>query len=236
MYRFFKSRQEGYRGSGTEERERIKGVYYMIIGLTGNIGSGKSTVLRRLAGLGAEVIDTDALAREVVAPGTAGLEMIIREFGPGILNEKGELDRAGMADIVFNDPGARARLESIIHPEIRRRLAALISQYRSGQSKSPALVVEVPLLVESGWNRIIDETWVVTVSPEVQIKRVMARNGLSREDVIKRISAQMPQEEKCRHADRIIDNGGPIEKTLAQVDAIWNELILFDHKPQAQKI
>lgn len=206
----------------------------MIIGLTGNIGSGKSTVSRRLAELGAEVIDTDALAREVVAPGTAGLEMIIREFGPGILDEKGELDRAGMAAVVFDDPGARARLEGIIHPEIHRRVADLISEYRGGQGKTPALVVEVPLLIESGWNNMMDETWMVTVDPEVQIKRVMARNDLSREDVIKRIQAQMPQEEKCRYADRIIDNGGPIERTLAQVDTIWNELILFDHK--AQKI
>ncbi|HBV95896.1 MAG: dephospho-CoA kinase [Peptococcaceae bacterium BICA1-7] len=203
----------------------------MIIGLTGNIGSGKSTVSRRLAQLGAEIIDTDALAREVVAPGTPGLERIIREFGAGMLDEKGELDRAGMAAVVFDDPGARAKLEGIIHPEIHRKVAEIISEYRSGHGKAPALVVEVPLLIESGWNAMMDETWVVTVSPEVQLERVMSRSGLSREDVKKRISAQMPQEEKCRYADRIIDNGGSIERTLAQVDNIWNELILFDHKP-----
>jgi dephospho-CoA kinase len=200
-------------------------IFFVIIGLTGNIGSGKSTVSGRLAELGAEVIDTDILAREVVAPGTAGLKKIVEAFGSGMLDENGELDRAAMAAIVFDDPGARARLEGIIHPEIYRRVEDSISQYRSGQGKAPALVVEVPLLIESGWNGKMDETWVVTTGPEEQVRRVMSRSGMSREDVVKRIAAQMSQEEKCRYADRIIDNGGAREKTRKQVDALWKELI-----------
>lgn len=196
----------------------------MIIGLTGNIGGGKSTVSGRLAELGAEVIDTDILSREAVAPGTPGLARIVEEFGPGMLDKNGELDRAAMSAVVFNDPLARARLEGIIHPEIRRRVDAVISKYRSGQGKAPALVVEVPLLIESGWNSMMDETWVVTTGREEQLKRVMARSGLSGEDVEKRIAAQMPQEEKCRYADMIIDNSGTVEATRQQVDAIWKQL------------
>lgn len=196
----------------------------MIIGLTGNIGSGKSTVSRRLAELGAEVIDTDCVARDVVAPGTPGLEKVVREFGPEVLGSSGELDRAVMASIVFNNPGARASLEAIIHPEVFRAVGQKTSDYREGRGNTPLLVVEVPLLIEAGMNGMMDEIWVVTVSPEAQVKRVMARSGLSREDVLKRIKAQMPQEEKLKYADRVIDNSGSVEETIRQVDALWGQV------------
>lgn len=196
----------------------------MIIGLTGNIGSGKSTVSRRLAELGAEVIDTDQVARDVVAPDTPGLEKIVREFGPGLLGSSGELDRAGMASFVFNNPGARARLEAIIHPEVIRVVALKISDYLEGRGITLLLVVEAPLLIEAGMHGMMDEIWVVTVSPEEQVKRVMARSGLSREDVLNRIKAQMPQEEKLKYADRVIDNSGNIEETIRQVDTLWAQI------------
>lgn len=196
----------------------------VVVGLTGNIGSGKSTVSRRLAQLGAQVIDADLVARDVVAPGTEGLARIISEFGTEVLNEKGELDRAGMASIVFKNAEARARLESIIHPEVNRVVDSCISEYRKGRRSPPALVIEVPLLIESGMDSMVDEIWVVTTDPESQVKRVMARSGLSREDVLKRIKAQMSQEEKCRYAHRIIDNSGPLENTHSQVDSIWNQI------------
>lgn len=196
----------------------------MIIGLTGNIGSGKSTVSRRLAELGAEVIDTDQVARDVVAPDTPGLEKIVREFGPGVLGSSGELDRAGMASFVFNNPGARARLEAIIHPEVIRVVALKISDYLEGRGITLLLVVEAPLLIEAGMHGMMDEIWVVTVSPEEQVKRVMARSGLSREDVLNRIKAQMPQEEKLKYADRVIDNSGNIEETIRQVDTLWAQI------------
>jgi dephospho-CoA kinase len=196
----------------------------MIIGLTGNIGSGKSTVSSRLAHLGAEVIDTDQVSREAVAPGTPGLEMVVREFGQEVLTAGGELDRARMASIVFENPSARARLEAIIHPEVNRVVSRRISEYREGRGIAPVLVVEVPLLIESGMHTMMDEVWVVTADPGAQVERVMVRSGLSREEVLKRIKAQMPQEEKCRYADRIIDNSGPIEETIRQVDAAWAQL------------
>lgn len=196
----------------------------MIIGLTGNIGSGKSTVSRRLAELGAEVIDTDCVARDVVAPGTPGLEKVVREFGPEVLGSSGELDRGVMASIVFNNPGARASLEAIIHPEVFRVVGQKTSDYREGRGSTPLLVVEVPLLIEAGMNGMMDEIWVVTVSPEAQVKRVMARSGLSREDVLKRIKAQMPQEEKLKYADRVIDNSGSLDETIRQVDALWRQV------------
>lgn len=196
----------------------------MIIGLTGNIGSGKSTVSLRLAQLGAEVIDTDQVSREIVAPGTPGLERVVREFGPGVITAGGKLDRARMASIVFENPAARARLEAIIHPEVNRVVSRRVSDYREGRGSAPVLVVEVPLLIESGMHAMMDEIWVVTADPGSQVKRVMARSGLSGEEVLKRIKAQMPQEEKCKYADRIIDNSGPIEETIRQVDAVWAQL------------
>lgn len=200
----------------------------VIVGLTGNIGSGKSTVSRRLVQLGAQVIDTDRVARDAVAPGTEGLARIISEFGTGVLNEKGELDRAVMASIVFKNTEARARLEGIIHPEVIKVVDRSISEYREGRRSAPALVIEVPLLIESGMHRMVEEIWVVTTDPESQVKRVMARSGLSREDVLKRIKAQMSQEEKCRYAHRIIDNSGPLENTHRQVDSIWNQITRED--------
>ncbi|MFZ5651946.1 MAG: dephospho-CoA kinase [Bacillota bacterium] len=196
----------------------------MIIGLTGNIGSGKSTVSRRLAQLGAEVVDTDLVSRDAVAPGTWGLKRITDEFGPGVLNENGELDRAKMAAIVFENPGARKTLESIIHPEVIRVVGQRIEEYRRGLGSAPALVVEVPLLIEAGMDKMMDQIWVVTVDREVQVERVMSRSGLSREDVLGRINAQMSQEEKRKYAHRIIDNSGHLEDTVRQVDAIWSEI------------
>lgn len=197
---------------------------FMIIGLTGNIGSGKSTVSRRLAELGAEVIDTDRVSRDVVAPGTPGLERIVREFGAGVLDGNGELDRARMASLVFENPEARARLEAIVHPEVIRVVSRRISEYREGRGSAPVLVVEVPLLIESGMHSMMDEIWVVTVDRNSQVERVMARSGLSGEDVLKRIRAQMSQEEKCKYADRVIDNSGSVDETIRQVDAIWGRL------------
>ena len=196
----------------------------MIIGLTGTIGSGKSTISRRLVELGAEIIDADQVARDVVGPGTTWLSNIVKEFGAGVLDAKGELDRAKLSSIVFSNPQARDKLEAITHPEISRAITERIDEYRAGLGKEPALVVEVPLLIESGMQKVMDETWVVISDRESQIKRVMTRSNLSRKDVLKRINVQMSQEEKCMYADRVIDNSGPIEATIKQVDDIWTEL------------
>lgn len=196
----------------------------MIVGLTGNIGSGKSTVLKRVAQLGAKIIDTDMVAREVVEPGTPGLQKLIREFGTGILDGSGHLDRSKLGSIVFDNPKALRHLESIVHPEVHKVVTQHIKEYQMGETKAPALVIEVPLLIETDMHRLMDEIWLVTVDRESQIKRVAARSGMTREEVIKRISFQMPQEEKVRYANRLIDNSGTEEETIRQVDAIWSEI------------
>lgn len=196
-----------------------------IIGLTGNIGSGKSTVSRRLRELGAEVMDTDQVSRDVVAPGTQGLNEIVNAFGPEILTPEGSLDRGKMGSIVFADSKAMKRLESIIHPRIKQVVEDRIREYKSGRGDSPALVIEVPLLFESGWHGYMDEVWLVTVAPDVQLQRIMSRDKLTREQALNRMNSQMPQERKIKLAQKIINNSGPIEETIARVDALWRELI-----------
>lgn len=195
-----------------------------VIGLTGNIGSGKSTVSRRLGELGAVVADTDRIAREVVAPGTAGLDETVKIFGSSVLSPAGELDRAKMGSIVFQDPEARARLESIVHPLINREVVKRIEEYKKGPNPAPALVIEVPLLIESGMHRLMDEIWLVTVDPATQLNRVISRDGLTTEQALQRIKSQMPQEQKIKYATKIIDNNGSPGETHAQVDKLWGEL------------
>ena len=195
-----------------------------VIGLTGNIGSGKSTVSRRLAELGATVVDTDQTAREVVAPGTAGLNEIVKAFGNSALTPAGELDRAKMGAIVFQSQEARAKLESIVHPLINRAVVKLIKEYKEGQNPPPALILEVPLLIESGMYHMVDEIWLVTVEPETQLQRVLSRDRLSTEQALQRIRAQMPQEQKKEYATKTIDNNGSPGETASRVDKLWGEL------------
>lgn len=193
----------------------------MIIGLTGNIGCGKSTVARHLAYLGAEVLDADLVAMEAVCPGTPALEKIKQEFGTGMITEDGHLDRLKLASVVFDDPASLAKLESIIHPEVIKVVSEKVAKYREGNGVSKHLVVEAPLLIETGMHDMMDEVWVVIADQDVQISRVMKRSKLSKEEILKRINAQMPQIDKCRYADRIIDNSGTLENTIQQVENIW---------------
>lgn len=201
-----------------------------IIGLTGNIGSGKSTVSRRLGELGAEILDTDQVSRDVVAPGTPGLKEIVNAFGPEVLTPEGGLNREKMGSIVFAQPEARKRLETIIHPRIKQVVGDRIKKYKSGRGNSPALVIEVPLLFESGWHCYMDEVWLVTVDPAVQLQRIMSRDKLSGEQALSRMNSQMPQEQKIKLAQKIIDNSGPREDTMARVDALWQELMKSNNR------
>ncbi len=191
-----------------------------VIGLTGNIACGKSLVLRELATRGAETIDADQVAREVTEPGSPVLAAIVQEFGTGILQPDGSLDRRALGAIVFRDPDALRRLEAITHPailaEIRRRVAA---------SERPVVVIDAIKLFESSLARDCDEVWVVTCRPDQQLARLMARNGLTEEEALARIRAQPPQEEKVTRADRVIDNSGSIEETRRQVAALWQEVL-----------
>lgn len=190
------------------------------IGLTGGIASGKSVVAQRLAELGAVIIDSDVLAREVVAPGTPGLAAVVDRFGPAILAPDGSLDRAALGRVVFADPKGRAALEAIIHPAVRARAAALSEAAPPG-----AIVVQViPLLVEAGLADNFEMVVVVDVDPELQLARLGKRNGYSREEAQARVSAQAARDVRLAHADIVIENGGSLSELRAQVDRVWVEL------------
>lgn len=192
-----------------------------VVGLTGNIGSGKSTVARMLKEMGALVIDTDRVARDVVAPGTPALQKITGAFGAQALNPDGTLNRQRVAEIVFTDAKFREELNGIVHPEIRKVLLKAIAEYRKNNS-APLLVIEAPLMIETGLHLLMDEIWLVTVASAVQLARVTARDG-SKEEARRRMNAQMPQEEKIPLAHRIIDNSGDLHATRQQVLQAWKD-------------
>jgi dephospho-CoA kinase len=190
------------------------------IGLTGGIASGKSAVAQRLAELGAVIIDSDVLAREVVAPGTSGLAAVVARFGPSILAADGSLDRARLGQVVFADPQARAALEAIIHPAVRARAAELSEAAAPG-----AVVIQViPLLVEAGLVDDFDQVIVVDVDPELQRSRLQHRNGFSHEEARARIAAQAARDVRLAHADVVIENNGSMEQLRQQVDRLWADL------------
>ncbi len=186
----------------------------MILGLTGTYGSGKSTVARFLREKGAFVIDADAIAREVVEPGRPAWNDIRREFGESVLGPDGRLDRAVLARIVFQSPERRRLLESIIHPRVRERELALLESHRD----HPLVVLDVPLLFENQLEAHCDATCVVTIGETERLRRLAERDNASPEDVRRRLAAQMPQDEKIRRADYVIDNSGALADTFRQLE------------------
>ena len=194
-----------------------------VIGLTGGIASGKSTVARILARLGAAVVDADQLAREAVLPGTPAHEAIVAAFGPAILQHDGTLDRTALGRLVFADPEARRRLEAITHPAIR----ALAEQHLSALRKAGTQFVlyVAPLLIEARATDRVDEIWVVYADRETQLARLMTRDGLSRQEAEQRLAAQMPMEEKARYGSVVIDNRGPPDELEREVTRLWRELL-----------
>ena len=191
-----------------------------MIGLTGGIASGKSAVARRLAFLGAVVLDADRLAREAVEHGAPAWAQVKEAF-PQVIQEDQTIDRRLLGEIVFSDAQKRKLLESFIHPEVLRMLLARAAQ---AKAQGRLVVAEVPLLFEVGWEGLMDEVWVVYVRPEVQLERLLARSSLSREQAERMVESQLPLDVKVSRADRVIDNNGPLEKTWEQVDALWEEL------------
>ncbi|MGY1689663.1 dephospho-CoA kinase [Geodermatophilus sp. SYSU D01105] len=190
------------------------------IGLTGGIGSGKSTVAGLLAARGARIVDADRIAREVVAPGTAGLSAVVDAFGPGVLTAEGALDRPALAAIVFADPQARARLDGIVHPLVRARAAELVAE-----APADAVVVQdVPLLVETGQAASYDLVLVVEADLETRVRRLLQR-GLGEDDARARIAAQATDEQRRAVADVVLDNSGTPEDLEAQVDRFWAERV-----------
>jgi dephospho-CoA kinase len=189
------------------------------LGLTGGIASGKSTASRAFRDAGAAVIDADQVAREVVAPGTPGLERLRQAFGPGILTPEGELDRGALGRLVFPDPRQRARLEAIVHPLVA---AAAAERRRELHARAPhrLVVYDVPLLYEVGLEGEFDRVVVVYVPRAVQVERLLARDGLSRAEAAERLAAQMDIEEKARRADEVLDNTGSRLQLRRQVAAL----------------
>ena len=192
----------------------------LVVGLTGNIGTGKSTVTRMLSELGAEVIDADKVAHEMMRAGTPVHAAIVEAFGREILSSDGEIDRKQMGALVFADPAALARLEALTHPATITAIS-----HRIGESSAPVVMVEAIKLIESGMAAVYDGVWVVTCTPEQQIRRIMAQRGLSRQEAEQRVRAQPSQAEKIARADVVIDNSGSLSRTREQVHAAWERLI-----------
>jgi dephospho-CoA kinase len=193
------------------------------VGLTGSIATGKSFVSGVLAGLGCHVVDADELARKVVERGTDGLRRVSEAFGREVLREDGTLDRAALGSLVFGDEERRALLNSILHPLIMAEQDALLNQWELEDPRGVG-IVDAALLIESGGYRRFDKLIVVHCRPDVQLERLMLRNGLSREDASARINAQLPQEEKLKHADFAVDTSGSFDETRVRVEEVYEQL------------
>jgi dephospho-CoA kinase len=193
------------------------------VGLTGSIAVGKSHVVSVLSELGCHVIDADQTAREVVAVGTEGLKQVVAEFGREVLRPDGTLDRARLGEIVFADTEKRERLNRILHPLI---IAAQDAQMRRWEEEDPTGIgiVDAALMIESGGYKRFDKVVVVHCRPEIQIERLMRRNNLSRAEALQRINAQMPQEEKMRYADLLIDTSEDYETTRERTIEVFQKL------------
>jgi dephospho-CoA kinase len=193
----------------------------LLVGLTGGIGTGKSTVARMLEKRGAVVFDADALARQAVAPGTPGFDEVVERFGPNVMAPGGGLDREALASIVFADQAARRDLEGIVHPEVRRMFAEGCEEYRDSDR---VVVLSAPLLVETGMHTAFDLLIVVSAPVATQIERLMRDRGMPERDVQARIDAQLPLEAKEEVADVIVHNEGTLEDLETQVDRVWWDL------------
>jgi dephospho-CoA kinase len=205
---------------GPQRRARRRQDRRVQVGLTGGIGSGKTTVTDLLAEHGAVIVDSDVVAREVVAAGSAGLAAVEAAFGPEVIGPDGELDRVRVAAIVFADPDARARLNGIVHPRVRERAAELV------RAAGPdAIVVQaVPLLVEVGLAHAFDVVVVVDVDPEVAVQRLVHSRGMDEADARARVAAQADRATRLAAADIVIDNSGDRDAVRARVAELWAEL------------
>jgi dephospho-CoA kinase len=187
------------------------------VALTGGIATGKSYVARRMRAADVPVVDADVLAREVVAPGTPGLAAIAGRFGAGVIGPDGALDRARLADMVFRDPAARSDLEAIVHPAVRAGIERFFQALPAG---TPVAVADIPLLFETDRAAEYDAVVVAACPPDLQVARVVTRDGTSREQARQRMAAQLPIEDKVRRADYVIDTSGSYADTDAAVDDV----------------
>jgi len=197
-----------------------RGPQMITVGLTGGIGSGKSEVARLLEARGAVVVDADALAREAVAPGTAGLAAVVAEFGPEVLAADGSLDRARLGRLVFADDERRAALEAVVHPYVQRRSADLMA----AAAPDAVVVYDVPLLVEKKLQRHYDLVVVVDASDEDRLHRLTVARGMTEADALARMSAQVAPEERLAVADVVLRNDGNLAHLVRQVERLWEVL------------
>ncbi|OEU62664.1 MAG: dephospho-CoA kinase [Desulfuromonadales bacterium C00003094] len=206
----------------------------MILGITGGIASGKTTVAQAFQALGAVVVCADVLAREIVCPGTKALQEIAECFGCQVLREDGTLNRQLMAEMVFNDDQARMALNGITHPAIAALARTRLREAEQGGA--PLVIYDAPLLYEVGADREVDKVLVVKVGAEVQLARLMARDGINRQQALARVAAQMPQEEKVARADFVIDNSGSAKETQVQVRSLMERLSPAAGAPKLSEI
>ncbi|CAN5627039.1 dephospho-CoA kinase [soil metagenome] len=190
-----------------------------VIGITGNIATGKTTVVKMLADLGADTIDADELVHEMMGPDSELAETLGSEFGTEVVNEDGSINRSALGQIVFSDPVKLERLEQLIHPHVVARMVAAIEE-----SGADVLVLDAIKLFEAGIANHCDEVWVVDADLETRIERIKARNAVDRTEALRRIQAQPPQEEKIAKADRVIDNSRGLDGTRDQVAEGWAAL------------
>ena len=192
-----------------------------VIGLTGGIGSGKSTVAAFLAKLGAAVIDADRIGHEVLSRNSRAWQQVVATFGRQILNPDGEIDRSQLGGIVFGNPDALSKLNSIMHPPIGEMVAARLKQYR--QQEIAVVVVDAPLLIEAGWTSLADKVW-VTVAPEATVLRRLQKMGLSPAESRARIRSQLSSQERVKHAGTVINTDCSLDELKARVTELWQEL------------
>ena len=193
-----------------------------IIGLTGGIGSGKSTVSQFLAELGAVVIDTDKVGHEAFKPGTESWQRVVAAFGRSIVTADGNIDRKKLGEIVFDSPVELLKLEQIIHPAISEIVIARIEEYR--QQGVKVVVLEVPLLVEAGWASLVNEVWVTTAPEPVILRRLEERTGMTEQESLARMRSQLPSEERLKHADTVIDTNCTLDELRKKIKELWCRL------------
>jgi len=194
----------------------------VVIGLTGGIGSGKSTVSGMLAQLGAVILNADEVGHETLKPGTEAWQEIASTFGQGVVKDNGEIDRGKLSEIVFNNPEALARLNSIMHPRMYRAMKRSIEERQ--RQGAEVIVLEAAILVEANWTPLVDEVWVTTAPEATVVRRLRDSKGLTEAQALARIRSQLPPQERAKHADVIIDNDCELEEVEARVKELWRAL------------
>lgn len=194
----------------------------LVVGLTGGIASGKTVVASLLAKKGALVIDADEIAHKLVQPQKPAWQDVVEFFGKKILNDDGTLNRSLLAKLVFNDQELRLQLEKIIHPRVQEEISDLKKKLEL-QAHESVLILDIPLLIETGMHKTVDLVVVVTADEEIQIRRLQERDDCLREEALERIRAQMPLSEKIGYADYVIENSGNMKETIAAIDRLWEK-------------